>query len=306
MLDKKTLFADLTEIGLSSWREPLEPILDARTADGVHGDLAEWLEVIRALPGRDVGSVDSTHLRELLLKLAPWRKGPFSVCGVDIDSEWRSDMKWNRLKDEISPLAGRKVLDVGCGNGYYSLRMLGAGATHVIGIDPSLLFVCQFLAVRKLSATRSAHVLPLRLEDLPTGSCAFDTTFSMGVLYHRRDPSAHLRELHDTLQPGGELVLETLVLPGDDEAVLEPDSRYARMRNVWHVPTVPSLKNWLNEADFVDLRLIDVTQTTTDEQRSTDWMLFESLTEALDPENPQLTTEGLPAPTRAIISGTKH
>ncbi len=306
MLDKETLFADLNEIGLSSWCEPLEPILDARTADGVHGDLAGWLEVIRALPGRDVGDIDSAHVRGLLLQLAPWRKGPFSVRGVEVDSEWRSDMKWNRLRDEISPLTGRKVLDVGCGNGYYALCMLGAGATHVIGIDPSLLFVCQFLAIQKLSATRSAHVLPLRLDDLPTGSCAFDTTFSMGVLYHRRDPAAHLRELRDTLQPGGELVLETLVLPGDDNAVLEPDSRYARMRNVWHVPAVPVLKSWLREAGFGELRLIDVTRTTTDEQRSTDWMPFESLAEALDPKDPQLTTEGLPAPTRAIISGIKY
>ena len=189
----------------------------------------------------------------------PWRKGPFRIHGIDLDTEWRSHLKWNRLREQVAPLADRKVLDVGCGNGYYALRMLAESAAMVIGIDPTLLFVCQFLALKKLSGVMHAHVLPLRLEELPAASRTFDTAFSMGVLYHRRDPAAHLRALRDTLRDGGELVLETLVLPGEERRILVPEGRYARMRNVWHLPSVAVLHDWLQEAGFGDVRLVDVT-----------------------------------------------
>jgi len=302
LLDKASLFADLTEIGLAGWTETLGIILDERLAEGVHGHLEQWRQVIDALPGADRQDVDPAHIQELLLQLVPWRKGPFTICDITIDAEWRSDLKWGRLAKAIAPLDNRNVLDVGCGNGYYALRMLDAGAAHVIGIDPSLLFVCQFLAIRKLTRVRSAHVLPLRLEDLPAGSQVFDTTFSMGVLYHRRNPAEHLEQLRDTLRQGGELILETLILPGGGTDILEPDGRYARMRNVWQLPTTCTLLRWLKDAGFVDTTVVDETATSTEEQRTTDWMPFESLAEALDPDEPALTIEGLPAPVRAIVT----
>jgi tRNA (mo5U34)-methyltransferase len=47
--------------------------------------------------------------------------------------------------------------------------------------------------------------------------------------------------------------------------------------------------------------MVAVTDTTVHEQRSTEWMPFESLAEALDPDDPSRTIEGLPAPMRAIV-----
>lgn len=235
------------------------------------------------------------------MALTPWRKGPFRIQGIGLDTEWRSNLKWDRLHDQITPLGGRTILDVGCGNGYYACRMRAGDARLVVGIDPTLLFVCQFAALRKMSGIASVHVLPLRLHELPERSAIFDTTFSMGVLYHQRNPHDHLRQLRDTLRDGGELVLETLVLPGPRKQVLQPEDRYARMRNVWHLPTVKSLSEWLQDAGFQNIRVIDVNRTTTDEQRSTEWMPFESLAEALLPDDPMTTIEGLPAPTRAVV-----
>lgn len=305
MLDEDKLLADLATLGLTSWETELLPIVRDRLADKAHGNLADWKAVLDELPPGNQCPQNSASVRALLMKLSPWRKGPFNVHGITIDAEWRSDLKWNRLINHIEPLTGRNVLDVGAGNGWYTMQMLQAGANLVIGIDPTVLFVVQFEAIRKLTDLRAAHVLPLRLEDLPARTLAFDTTFSMGVLYHRRDPLAHLAELRETLKPGGELILETLVLPGDDRRILEPEDRYARMRNVWHVPTVPMLESWVREAGFASPKLIDVSTTTTAEQRSTAWMPFESLAEALDPENSNLTLEGLPAPARAILSCPK-
>jgi len=235
----------------------------------------------------------------------PWRKGPFSLYGVDIDTEWRSDWKWERVLPHLSDLAGRTILDVGCGSGYHLWRMVGAGAHLAVGIDPTQLFLCQFEAVRKLlGGDQRAHLLPLGIEQLPALN-AFDTVFSMGVLYHRRSPLEHLWQLKDQLVSEGELVLETLVVEGDERTVLLPGDRYAQMRNVYFIPSALALKNWLEKCGFVDVRIVDVCQTTTEEQRRTEWMITESLAEFLDPNDPSKTVEGYPAPLRAVLVAKK-
>jgi tRNA (mo5U34)-methyltransferase len=195
------------------------------------------------------------------------------------------------------------VLDIGCGNGYFGLRMLGAGAALVVGVDPTLLFVMQHLACRHFADDLPNFVLPLGIEDLPAGPAGFDTVFSMGVLYHRKDPAEHLERLRGLLKKcGGTLVLETLVLPQNRRGdLLVPDGRYARMRNVWAIPGTERLCGWVRKAGFHSVEVVDETATTPSEQRSTAWMRFESLEQALDPEDGSRTVEGLPAPVRAIV-----
>ncbi len=318
MLNSDELLAHLAAAGFPDWCTPLQKLLAERLRQGVHGRLRNWHDVLRRLPQLQIGQsildqpvvrvvaadIDSetiATLRALLLELSPWRKGPFHIFGIDIDSEWRSDMKWSRITPAISALEGRLVLDVGCGNGYYALRMRGQGARFVLGIDPTLLYVAQFQAVQHYIRDPAVSALPLRLADLPLRNRAFDTAFSMGVLYHQRDPLEHLRQLHGSLRPGGELVLETLILPGDQIAASTPPDRYARMRNVWLLPTLPRLVVWLRESGFSEPLIADVSVTTSDEQRPTEWMPFESLQQALDPDDPKLTVEGWPRPRRAIL-----
>ncbi len=176
-----------------------------------------------------------------------------------------------------------------------------AGAQLVVGIDPTLVFVMQWLAMQKLSPGLNNFVLPLGIEDLPKDTQGFDSVFSMGVLYHRRNPVEHLEQLKKLTRPGGQLVLETLVLEGEGKRTLKPSGRYARMRNVHAIPTMAVLCDWLEQAGLPGAQLLDLSNTTTDEQRSTEWMTFESLRECLDAGNPSLTVEGHPAPIRAAL-----
>ena len=293
LFDYPSLWRCLAELGLAGWQVALEPVLRSRLNDEAHGDFHKWRQTIEQLGTRDT--------RELLMALHPWRKGPFELDGVTIDSEWRSDLKWARLKDAIEPLAGRAVLDVGCGNGYYAVQMSDAGARAVIGVDPTILYVMQFLAVAHFLRPGGVFALPLRLDELPQNARKFDTAFSMGVLYHQRSPLDHLLQLKGMLRQGGQLVLETIYVPGDKAWASTPPGRYARMRNVWLLPTVAELATWLTRTGFVDINVVDKSRTTTDEQRSTEWMSFESLREALKPGDPELTVEGLPAPRRVIV-----
>jgi len=219
---------------------------------------------------------------------------------VTIDTEWRSDWKWHRIADALSPLDSRTVLDVGCGNGYHLWRLHAAGASTVLGIDPSPLFLMQFKVLQRYVQQPAVMLLPLALEELLAND-AFDTVLSMGVLSHRRDPLEHLQQLRTCLRSDGQLLLETLVLPGDDDQLLTLNGRYARMRNVWQLPTLTRLKQWLAQSGFHSVQLVHVADTTIEEQRTTEWMPFESLVEAIDTDNPSVTVEGHPRPRRAVV-----
>jgi tRNA (mo5U34)-methyltransferase len=308
---------------LDAWARLLEGQVAKGLSPQRYGDLPRWLEVLESLPDYPVAEVwldrsrvgatgpeplspdAQQDLKQTLLDLHPWRKGPFELFGIHIDTEWRSDWKWDRLQQQIQPLHDRRVLDVGCGSGYHCWRMLGDGAREVIGIDPTPLFVVQFWALQKYLRQPGAWVLPLGIEQVPAKLEAFDTVFSMGVLYHRRSPMDHLQELKDCLRPGGELVLETLVIEGGAGATLVPEGRYARMGNVWFLPSCDTLLGWLRKLGFVDSQLVDEAVTSTDEQRSTEWMTFHSLVNFLDPEDCSKSIEGYPAPRRAVVTARK-
>ncbi|MEL7298276.1 MAG: tRNA 5-methoxyuridine(34)/uridine 5-oxyacetic acid(34) synthase CmoB [Pseudomonadota bacterium] len=279
-----------------------------------HGDLPHWIEALQRLPDDRAATLDTTETavrvnRDLtpvaidaLRALMPWRKGPFLFGDTLIDSEWRCDLKWQRVAPHIAPLHGRRVLDVGGGNGYYAWRMRAAGAAAVLNVDPTALFTLQFLAVDRMADCPTVMMLPTTLEALPITQ-PFDTVCSMGVLYHRRDPLQHLRELRQQLRPGGELVLETLIMPGDVDTCLVPEDRYARMRNVWFLPSVAMLTRWLTRTGFRNIKTVDATYTTVGEQRPTEWMRFESLADALSGDG-RRTIEGHPPPLRATLIAT--
>ena len=299
MLDYVALWQSLDDLGLGGWQPQLENTIRERLSADSHGDYPRWKKTVERLDAIDEN--EQQEIRELLLSLAPWRKGPFEIAGITIDSEWQSNLKWDRLKDAIAPLNGRKVLDVGCGNGYYALRMKELGAQTIFGIDPTLLYVMQFLCIQRFRQEKNVFVLPLRSGELPADARAFDTCFSMGVLYHQRSPLTHLRQLRGLLRPAGQLVLDTMFVPGDESCAFTPPDRYARMRNVWLLPTVAELTTWLRCTGFEDIDVVDQSITSIDEQRTTAWMTFDSLVDGLDPADRSRTIEGWPAPRRVIV-----
>ena len=341
-LDFTTLAAGIPGTPL----EPLAPLLQGDFIDGItHGDFRRWRRLLREMPVYDdpaaesaalespatesrpavikstaisfgdtvrIGTADAlseadrADLEARLRAFIPWRKGPFQIHGILIDSEWRSDKKWLRLARHIQPLAGRTVLDIGCANGYFGFRMLEAGARLVLGLEPHPPYAAQFWAVKHFQPALPLYVLPAALEQLPPEvEAAFDTVFSMGVIYHRPSPIDHLRKCRACLRPGGELVLETLYTDGEEGYSLMPVARYARINNVWFVPSIKTLLRWLQRCGFEEARVLDESVTTAAEQRRSDWMPFDSLESALQPDDPSRTVEGLPAPRRVIISARR-
>ena len=322
-LDFSGFFEEMRKTPIAGDSEALEKKTRHKLQTANHGDFLTWLDVLNDLPQASPSKLDlslpavqigvaqdlleeqNTILLASLKKLHPWRKGPFELFGNLIDTEWRSDLKWARIEKAIQPLSGRTILDIGCGNGYYLWRMVGAGAKLALGVDPSLHYAVQFQVFQKYIQNTRLAVLPLGVEDLPSDLAGFDTVFSMGLLYHRRDPVAHLQQLSGFLRPEGELVLETLVIDGAVGEWLKPGERYAKMRNVWNIPTCGTAEQWLAQAGLKNIRCVDVSVTTLDEQRKTEWMTYESLDDFLDPKDSTKTVEGYPAPKRAVFVAQK-
>lgn len=308
---------------MTAWSGYLEQRLTDYFSSVDHGDYPSWQQAINALPfiepssvvldsktvsvgaAADINEDDRERIIKTLKLLSPWRKGPFNLFGIEIDAEWRSDMKWSRLEQYIEPLTGRLVLDVGCGNGYYGWRMLGQGAELVVGLDPTLLFIMQFHLFKRYIPESNLTLLPFGIAAAGDYPLNFDTVFSMGVLYHRRDPVEHLFQLKDCLKRGGELVLESLVIDANDIDLLKPERRYAKMNNARFIPSTRVLVRWLEQVGFSDISVIDVTRTSCDEQRVTEWSGSQSLSDFLDKDDDTKTIEGYPAPVRAIVLAEK-
>ena len=318
-MNHKSLLEVLADNSMQDWAMLLAKQLDLYFENINHGDYSKWQLALNSLPLLEPCNIvlntdcikigdekDSTEdvifaLEQQLKILMPWRKGPFSLFGITIDAEWRSNLKWSRLAKHIRPLKGRMVLDVGSGNGYYGWRMLGEEAKYVVGLDPTLLFYMQFNAIKKYVGKADIDVLPFGLQKLPEFVLNFDTVFSMGVIYHQRDPLAHLKKLKRCLKSNGELVLETLIIESDKNEVLKPKGRYAKMNNVWAIPSTVALTAWVEQAGYQNVRIVDVINTTTEEQRRTEWMRFESLSDFLNIQDNTKTVEGYSRPRRAIV-----
>lgn len=322
MIDFGNFYQIIAKNKLAPWLEILPAQLSLWQKQNMDSRFSQWMNNIEHLPNIRPDVVDLLHsvtaksheplsegeikrITHLLMSFSPWRKGPFSLYDIELDAEWRSDWKWQRLLPFIGNLEGQTVLDVGCNSGYHLWRMIGAGAKLAVGIDPMPLFLCQFEAIRKLLGNdQRAHFIPIGIEDMPKLN-AFDTVFSMGVLYHRRSPLDHLYQLKEQLTSGGQLILETLIIDGELHQALVPGERYAQMRNVYFIPSVSTMMNWLTKCGFKDVKVVDISTTSIEEQRKTPWMTSDSLIDFLDPDDHSKTIEGYFAPMRAVFIATK-
>lgn len=250
-----------------------------------------------------VNDAEKEAIKECALALRPWRKGPFELFGTFIDTEWQSFIKYNLLEPHFN-LEGKIVGDIGCNNGYYLFRMLSQNPKKLVGFDPSALYKTQFDFINHFMKSDIVYEM-LGVEHLPLYEHKFDTLFCLGVLYHRSDPIQTLKALYQGLNPEGELILDTFMIDGDTPVALCPSKTYSKIPNVYFVPTIPALYNWLERAKFRDIELLEIKTTDTDEQRKTEWIYGESLEHFLDPNNPELTVEGFPAPKRVYIKAKR-
>ncbi len=242
---------------------------------------------------------ESKQIRDSAMLMSPWRKGPFSINNIFIDAEWKSYIKYNLLEPYFN-LEDKIVGDIGCNNGYYLFRMLEQKPKKLIGFDPSAIYCSQFMLLNHYIKSDIVYEL-LGVEHVEFYEHKFDTLFCLGVLYHRSDPVAMLKSLFKGLNKGGELILDTFMIDGEDEMCLTPKDRYSKIPNIYFIPTIPALLNWCYRAGFESVEVLETMVTDSNEQRKTEWINTQSLEDYLDPNDNSKTVEGYPAPKRVYI-----
>lgn len=108
---------------------------------------------------------------------------------------------WRKTRFDPARLAGRLVLDGGCGMGRFAQVAARAGA-EVVGIDLSY---AADAAARNLADQKLVHVAQADLFRLPFAPGTFDFIYSVGVLHHTPDTKAAFMRLAPLLRPGGRI-----------------------------------------------------------------------------------------------------
>ena len=254
---------------------------------------------------RDIDETQKVELKKILQSFMPWRKGPFSICGIDIDAEWQSNLKWNRVYSVLDSLTDKVVCDLGCGNGYYMYRMLPYKPKFVLGMDPTYKYKMSFDFLNSMAKEDMLKLELFGYNELEFFPDTFDTILCMGVLYHHKDPIQILELCKKALKKGGQLIIESIGIPGDSPTFLMPENRYARMKNIWFIPTSTSLDILLRRLGFRNVQCHFNEIMSTQEQRRTEWANVDSFENFLDPTDSSKTEEGYPSPTRMLFSMIK-
>ncbi len=249
---------------------------------------------------------DHEILESIIEALIPWRKGPFSLFGVEIDAEWRSDLKWSRVLPHLDSLSGKKVADIGCSTGYYMFRSLVEEPELVVGFEPSVRCYYSFQLLQRYLQDLRLSFLPIGGEHLTLFPNFFEAVLCMGIIYHQRNPFEFLKQMQEGLQSGGQIILESQAITGKESVALVPKDRYGKARNVYFVPTTSCLVSWLERVGFVEVEVVSEIVLTTEEQRSTRYSPGESLKDFLMPSDITKTIEGYPAPLRVIVKARKR
>ncbi|MDD3344265.1 MAG: tRNA 5-methoxyuridine(34)/uridine 5-oxyacetic acid(34) synthase CmoB [Sulfurospirillaceae bacterium] len=284
------------------WKD-IKPMREALNSLSTIKSIQLSFSDIITIDSSDISLADQHQIQQTALTLRPWRKGPFRVFNTLIDTEWQSFIKYNLLEPHFN-LENKIVGDIGCNNGYYLFRMLTQKPKKLVGFDPSALYKTQFDFINHFVKSDIVYEL-LGVEHLPYYEHKFDTLFCLGVLYHRTDPITTLKALYSALNPDGELILDTFMIDGDDAVALCPHKTYSKIPNVYFIPTISALYNWLERAKFKEIQILEIKKTDLEEQRKTDWIYGESLNNFLDPNNSELTIEGYPAPKRIYIKAKR-
>jgi len=267
--------------------------------DDIEIKIGDTIEVI----SHSLSKEDEKYIYDTAKLIQPWRKGPFKISTTFIDSEWRSYIKYNLLKPYFD-IKDKIVGDIGCNNGYYLFRMMAENPKKLVGFDPFSIPYCQFKFLDHFIQSGIKYEL-LGVEHVEFYEHKFDVLFCLGVLYHRADPIGSLKSLYKGLNFGGELILDTFIIDGEDEICLTPKTRYSKIPNIYFIPTINALKNWCYRAGFTEVEVLEISKTKLEEQRKTEWIDTESLNDFLDKEDKNKTIEGYPAPKRVYIKAKK-
>jgi arsenite methyltransferase len=163
------------------------------------------------------------------------------------------------VRAALRAATGERILDVGCGPGYYCAELLQevGPSGEVVGVDgsPAMLE----LAARRCAEHDNVEFHEADATSLPVSDGSFDGVLCVQVLEYVADPTAGLAQMHRALRPGGRVVVwdvdwRTVSLHSRDPARTEAVLR-AWDEHLAHATLPRTLGTRLRAAGFEDVRM---------------------------------------------------
>jgi ubiquinone/menaquinone biosynthesis C-methylase UbiE len=161
------------------------------------------------------------------------------------DFHYLRRIQWQIIESYLKPGPGQYILDVACGDGYYSRKMAARGATvEAIDLEPT-----RIRNARTYHNVPGVHYGLANAETLPFADATFDKVVSVCALEHFNDPQAAITEMRRVLKPGGTLVLhvDSFTYRGISNELREHHRVNYYVQNFF---TVESLGKLLKNASF--------------------------------------------------------
>lgn len=159
------------------------------------------------------------------------------------------------MLEQLPDVRGLRILDAGCGSGWYAEQLLGRGAV-VTGIDASASMLD--FAAKRLATSYDASKFRLKVTDigerLPFDDNLFDGAISPLVLHYLKDFRPALKEIHRVLVPGGWLQFSTHHPAAD--------ARLFKTHNYFSVEHVVDHWDWVGRVEFFRRSLAEVVNST--------------------------------------------
>ena len=202
---------------------------------------------------------------------------PFDLdYGINTNPQWVGSTNIeNRKRHMFTPLLekyggslkGKRILDVGCNEGYWSFEAIKQGAEYVLGIEGRQEFVDKANFVKKAKGLENIEFKCLTTYDISKDFGKFDIVLFFGILYHLSEPIGTLRQIHS-------ITNECIVVDTDFDYYtpywhnvlityreFDPRPGGSKMGAVGEeivlIPTLTSLYDMLESSGFANARFIE-------------------------------------------------
>jgi tRNA (mo5U34)-methyltransferase len=183
---------------------------------------------------------DPKIIRELIAQHGRWWHEIEVAPGIVTPGDDSNRMKLPILERLGLPsdLSGRRALDIGCSDGYFSFELERRGA-DVVAIDFVPETYTGFATARQILGSGVTYRMDNVCNLAPESHGSFDVVLFLGVLYHLRKPLAALDAIRSVMKAGGQLFIATMMI---DEYLQLPDGSVTTLESL--NPLLKSIPLW--------------------------------------------------------------
>jgi len=188
----------------------------------------------------DARITDPATIRNLVAEHGRWWHEIEVAPGIVTPGDDSNRMKLPILESIGLPssMAGLRLLDIGCSDGYFSFEAEKRGAS-VVAMDFVPEDYTGFSVARRILGSAAEYRMDNVYNLSPDKYGQFDVVFFLGVIYHLRKPLAALDAIRTIMKPGGLLFVATMLI---DEYFVLPDSSVTNLAAV--NPVLQSVPLW--------------------------------------------------------------